>query len=39
LNGAKAATDANRASFMDSALMFLDLAKNQLFTANPDNQF
>jgi len=31
--------DANRPAFMDHALVFLNLAKGELFSANPDNQF
>jgi hypothetical protein len=31
--------DADRPSFMDHALTFLNLAKGQLFSANPDNDF
>ena len=31
--------DANRAAFLDHALVFLNLAKTELFSANPDNQF
>jgi hypothetical protein len=36
---AKANADANRPAFIDHALVFLDLVRNELFTANPDNQF
>jgi hypothetical protein len=36
---AKANADANRPAFMDHALVFLDLVKGQLFSANPDNTF
>jgi hypothetical protein len=31
--------DANRPAFMDHALVFLSLARGELFSANPDNQF
>ncbi len=31
--------DANRPAFLDHALVFLNLAKNELFSANPDDQF
>ena len=36
---AKANADADRPSFMQHALTFLNLVKGQLFSANPDNQF
>jgi hypothetical protein len=36
---AKANADANRPSFMDHALTYLNLVRGELFTANPDNQF
>jgi cytochrome c peroxidase len=39
LQNAVAASDANRASFMSNALTWLDLAKQDLFTANPNNEF
>jgi hypothetical protein len=31
--------ELNRGGFMDHALTFLNLARGELFTANPDNQF
>jgi hypothetical protein len=36
---ARANPDANRPSFMDHALVVLGLARGDLFTANPDNEF
>ncbi|HXI55303.1 MAG TPA: hypothetical protein VNO55_04560 [Polyangia bacterium] len=36
---AQANADADRGGFMDHALTFLNLARGELFTANPDNQF
>ena len=36
---AKANADANRVGFMDHALAVLDLAKNEIFSSNPDGQF
>jgi hypothetical protein len=39
LQTAKANADANRPPFMDHALTFLDLAKGELITFNPKNQF
>jgi hypothetical protein len=36
---AQANADADRPSFMDHALTFLALAKGELFSANPDNEF
>ena len=39
LSTAKANADANRPSFMDSALVWLNLAKQDLFTQNPNNEF
>jgi hypothetical protein len=39
LNIARANPDANRPAFMDHALVFLNLVRGELFTANPDNQF
>jgi hypothetical protein len=36
---AKANPDANRPAFMDHALVYLGLIKNELFSSNPDNQF
>jgi hypothetical protein len=39
LQTARANSDANRVSFMNHALTFLDLAKNELITFNPKNQF
>jgi len=39
LETAKANADSARPGFMDHAFTFLNLAKGQLFTANPDNEF
>jgi mono/diheme cytochrome c family protein len=39
LETAIANPDANRPAFMDHALSFLHLARNELFSDNPDNQF
>jgi cytochrome c peroxidase len=39
LNTAIANPDANRPAYMDHALVYLNLARNELFSANPDNQF
>jgi hypothetical protein len=39
LSTAKANADANRPAFMDSALTWLDLAKQDLFLSNPNNEF
>jgi cytochrome c peroxidase len=39
LETAKANADSNRPSFMSNALTWLDLAKQDLFTANPNNEF
>jgi hypothetical protein len=39
LNIALANPDANRPAFMDHALTYLSLVRNELFSANPDNQF
>ena len=36
---AQANADANRPAFMDHALTYLNLVKQELFSANPDNQF
>lgn len=36
---AKANADADRPAFMDHALVYLGLVKNELFSSNPDNQF
>lgn len=36
---ARANADANRPPFMDHALIFLGLARTELFAANPNNQF
>jgi len=36
---AQANPDANRPAFMDHALVYLSLARGELFSANPDNQF
>ena len=36
---ARANPDANRPAFMDHALVYLSLVKQELFSANPDNQF
>jgi hypothetical protein len=36
---ARANADADRPAFMDRALVFLNLIRNELFTANPDGQF
>jgi hypothetical protein len=36
---ARANPDSERPAFMDNALVFLNLAKAELFTANPDNLF
>ena len=36
---AKANPDANRPAFMDNALTFLGIAKNDLLSSNPNNQF
>jgi mono/diheme cytochrome c family protein len=36
---ALANSDANRPAFMDHALVYLNLVKGELFSANPDNQF
>jgi cytochrome c peroxidase len=35
----QANADADRPAFMDHALTFLSLAKGELFSANPDNEF
>jgi hypothetical protein len=39
LENAKAASDANRASFMSNIIPWLNLAKQDLFSANPNNDF
>jgi len=39
LSIALANPDANRPSFMDHAIVFLNLVKGELFSANPDDQF
>jgi hypothetical protein len=39
LSIARANADANRPGFMDHALVMLDLAKGDLFTSNPNNDF
>ena len=39
LSTALANPDANRPAFMDHAIVFLNLAKGELFSQNPDNQF
>jgi len=39
LSIALANPDANRPAFMDHAIVFLNLAKGELFSANPDDQF
>jgi len=39
LENAKANADADRPAFMSNALTWLDLAKQDLFTANPNNEF
>jgi mono/diheme cytochrome c family protein len=39
LNIALANADADRPAFMDHALIYLSLVRNELFSANPDNQF
>jgi len=39
LNIARANPDANRPAFMEHALVFLNLVRGELFTANPDIQF
>jgi hypothetical protein len=39
LSTALANTDANRPAFMDHALVYLNLVRGELFSANPDNQF
>jgi hypothetical protein len=39
LQTAQANADAARPPFMSNALVWLDLAKNDLFTANPNNEF
>ena len=39
LETALANPDANRASFMSNALIWLDIAKQDLFSANPSNDF
>jgi cytochrome c peroxidase len=39
LQTGQANDDANRAAFMSNALVWLDLAKQDLFTANPNNDF
>ena len=39
LETAKANPDSNRAAFMDHALTFLGLARGELITFNPNNQF
>jgi mono/diheme cytochrome c family protein len=36
---AQANPDANRPAFMDHALIMLEMARAELFTANPDNEF
>ncbi len=36
---AKANADQDRPAFMDHALVYLDLVKADLFSANPDNEF
>jgi hypothetical protein len=36
---AQANPDANRPAFLDHALVYLGLVKNELFSLNPDNQF
>jgi hypothetical protein len=35
----KANADADRPAFMSNALVWLDLAKQDLFTSNPNNDF
>jgi len=39
LSTAKANTDTNRPAFIDSALTWLNLAKQDLFSLNPNNEF
>jgi len=39
LQTAQANPDANRPAFIANALVWLDLAKTDLFTANPNNEF
>jgi cytochrome c peroxidase len=39
LSTAKANADANRPAFIDSALAWLDIAKQDLFLTNPNNEF
>ncbi|HWZ90101.1 MAG TPA: hypothetical protein VNW92_14660 [Polyangiaceae bacterium] len=36
---AEAQPDANRPAFLDNGLVYLDLAENELLTANPNNEF
>jgi cytochrome c peroxidase len=36
---AKAQPDANRPAYLDNALVYLGLAKGELFTSNPNNDF
>jgi hypothetical protein len=38
VNG-KAVSDSSRPSYMDSALTWLGIAKSDLFTSNPNNEF
>jgi hypothetical protein len=35
----KAQPDANRPAFLDNALVYIGLAKSELFTSNPNNDF
>jgi hypothetical protein len=39
LETAKANSDANRPAFMSNALSWIELAKQDLFTSNPANEF
>jgi hypothetical protein len=39
IENGKANPDSNRAAFMSNALVWLDLAKQDLFTSNPNNDF
>jgi cytochrome c peroxidase len=39
LSNALANPDQNRPAFMDHAIVYLNLVKGELFSANPDNQF
>ena len=39
LSTALANADADRPAFMDNALVWLDLAKRDLFSNNPNNEF